>query len=122
MADAKLTLDPSLLTPRDLKRAKVALDGRNPFDLLEDPVEAVALTIWCLKSREDPEFTWDQAEDTPLADFGMAVEDEQEDAGSSPPMAELGTSGLKLGKNETKPATASDNGSSKKRRSATSTV
>lgn len=75
MAD-KVRLDPSQLTPRDLRRAKVMLEGRNPWELLEDPVDAVVLTIWCLRSRDDCEFTWDQAEDTPLGDFEVVSEDD----------------------------------------------
>jgi hypothetical protein len=122
LADSKLRLDPSLLTPRDLKRAKVVLDGRNPFEMLEDPVDAMTLTVWCLRSREDPEFTWDQAEDTPLGDFDMAVEDEQEADGSPPSTAELATSGLELGSSATTTGGNGSSGSSKKRRSATSSA
>jgi hypothetical protein len=55
------------LTPRDLLRAKVALDGRNPYELMDDPCESAALVIWCIKSRTDPAFTWDQALDTPFS-------------------------------------------------------
>lgn len=36
---ARLRLDPDLLTPADMRRAKAALAGRNPYELLQDPVE-----------------------------------------------------------------------------------
>lgn len=64
---AKIKLDPESLTPRDLRRARVVLDGRNPFELLDDPLDRVVLTIWCLVSRDDPSFTWEQAEDIPFS-------------------------------------------------------
>jgi hypothetical protein len=68
-------IDARLLTPRDMARAKVALaemlDGRSPYDMVEGDVEdAVPFTIWCLKSRANPAFTWEDALDTPfLGDF-----------------------------------------------------
>lgn len=67
----KLRLDPDELTPGDLKRARVALDGRNPWEMLEDPLDAMILAIWCLKSRTDPDFTFEQAENTRLGEFDM---------------------------------------------------
>ena len=60
---------PTLLTARDMRRAKVALpdvlDGRSTYDMLEDDEDRVPFTIWCLESRTNPDFTWDQALDTP---------------------------------------------------------
>lgn len=67
----KIRLDPEELTPGDLKRARVALEGRNPWEMLEDPLDAMILAIWCLKSREDPTFTFEQAENTRLGEFDM---------------------------------------------------
>ena len=64
-----LVLDANLLTPRDLKQAKVALNGQDVSALLDDPVDAMTLTIFCLRRRADPSFTWDQALDTPLGAF-----------------------------------------------------
>ena len=72
----KIRLDPGQLTPRDLQRAKVALDGRNPWELLEDPLDALILTIFCLRSRDDPEFTYEDALDVPLGDFELVNEEE----------------------------------------------
>lgn len=60
---------PTLLTPRDMNRAKTALadilDGRSTYDLLEDDEDRVPFVIWCLESRTKPGFTWDDALDTP---------------------------------------------------------
>ena len=67
----KIRLDPEELTPGDLKRARVALEGQNPWEMLEDPIDAMILAIWCLKSRSDPTFTFEQAENTRLGDFDM---------------------------------------------------
>lgn len=69
--NGKLRLDPEELTPGDLKRARVALKGRNPWEMLEDPLDAMILAIWCLKSRTDPSFTFEQAENTKLGEFEM---------------------------------------------------
>jgi hypothetical protein len=68
------SLNPELLTPRDMQRAKVALaevlGDRDPYDMIEERATAVPFTIWCLRSRVDPSFTWEQALDTPfLGDF-----------------------------------------------------
>jgi hypothetical protein len=74
---SKLSIDPRLLTPDDMDRAEVALaewlDGRDPYDMLDERKTAVPLTIWCLFSRNDPSFTWEQARHTPfLGDFEPA--------------------------------------------------
>jgi hypothetical protein len=70
--------DPLQLTPRDLFRAapvlkeQAGLDDVDPYDLLDvegDRYLRRVLVIWCLKSREDPEVTWEQAWDTPLGDL-----------------------------------------------------
>lgn len=71
----RLRIDPELLTPRDMLRAKVLLDGRNPYEVANDPAEAVPLTIWCLMSRTNPEFTWDQALDFPFSRLDMASDE-----------------------------------------------
>lgn len=65
----KQVLDADLLTPRDLKAAKAALAGQDVAAMLSDPLEAITLTIFCLRRRDNPDFTWDQALDTPLGEF-----------------------------------------------------
>lgn len=63
----RLTTDE--LTGRDMKRARVVLKGRDPWELTDDMDERFTLIIWCLKSRHFPGFTWEQAEDTPFGEF-----------------------------------------------------
>jgi len=70
----KISLDPKQLTMRDLKRARAGpLEGRSPYDLFEDELESRVLVIWCVRSRDDPEFTWDDAQDVPYSDISMRV-------------------------------------------------
>jgi hypothetical protein len=60
---------PTLLTSADMNRAreqlKDVLGDRSAYDLLDDDYDRVPLTIWCLRSRTDPSFTWQQALETP---------------------------------------------------------
>lgn len=74
---------------RDLKRAKVMLGGRDPFELMDDQLDAMTLTLWCVRSRTDPSYTWEQAEDASLDDF-ETIED---DDAPPPPTAAPTTSG-----------------------------
>jgi hypothetical protein len=92
----KLRLDPNELTPGDLKRARVALDGRNPWELLEDPLDAMILAIWCFKSREDPTFTFEDAENVKLGEFDMSGQ-------GPPPIPGGGANGASPG-NDAEPA------------------
>ena len=52
-----------------MNRARTALadilGDRSAYDLLDDDYDRVPLTIWCLRSRTDPSFTWQQALETP---------------------------------------------------------
>jgi hypothetical protein len=79
----KIVLDADLLTPADMKRARVVLDGRNPFELLDDPIDRVVLVIWCMRSRQDPSFTWAQAEATPFGEVQAAGDDRPPDSAAS---------------------------------------
>jgi hypothetical protein len=77
--NGKQRLDPEVLTPRDMQRAKAGpLRGRSAYELMGDPEEMFPLIIWCLRSRDDPGFTWEQALDTPFSNYDMA-------GGQSPP-------------------------------------
>jgi hypothetical protein len=70
MVDEKIRVDPNALTPRDLKRARVMLGGKSPYEILEDDdnrEDAIALTIWCIRSRKDPNFTLEDALDVPFS-------------------------------------------------------
>lgn len=79
----RIPLDPMSLTIRDLKRAKAGpLEGRNPLELVDDPLESATLVVWCVRSRDDAEFTWADAEQTPLGDFDLG--DDGSEAGPPP--------------------------------------
>jgi len=80
----KVRLDPDLLTPRDMKRARVILEGRNPFELLDDPIDRMVLIIWALRSRTDPAFTWAEAEDTPFSDLDTTGDEPPPPRGGPP--------------------------------------
>lgn len=79
----KPRLHVDLLTPRDMIRARTALGGRNPNEMLEgnDTFERITLMIWCLKSRTNPDFTWDDALDTPFGEFDMSGDEPPEATG-----------------------------------------
>jgi hypothetical protein len=98
---AKPRLDPDELTPADMRRAKVALGGRNPYELMSDPVDLFPLLIWCLRSRTDPDFTWEQAEATRFGDFDMGG------GGDAEPDPQIGGPGSPGPEAEPKPASGS---------------
>jgi hypothetical protein len=76
MSMRKVVVDPDLLTPKDLKRARVALDGRDPWEILRGNQEDRAVLIaWCLLSRDDPGITFEQLEDAPFGTFIESDED-----------------------------------------------
>jgi hypothetical protein len=83
----KPVLNPDLLTPRDLARARDALPGVDVSAMLSDPIDMITLTIFCLRRRDDPEFTWDQALDTPMSEFSQV-----EGPPQTPPPASNGSS------------------------------
>jgi len=73
-AAARQGYSPQMLTPRDMLRAKAALadvlGDRSPYDMFDDDLERAPFIIWCLRSRTDPGFTWEDALDTPyLGEF-----------------------------------------------------
>jgi hypothetical protein len=72
---SKPWLHPDALTPGDHLRAKVALAGllgeRSPYELLGGD-EMYPYIMWCLRSRDDPGFTWEQALATPFYEFRMS--------------------------------------------------
>lgn len=106
--DRKLTkvrLDPDLLTFRDMKRARVVLGGRSPWELLEDPDERGILIVWCIRSRTDLAFTWDDAENTSFGELETA------ESGEPPP-----PQGGKPGSAGPAPATQSGSRSKRKPR------
>jgi hypothetical protein len=72
---SKPWLHPDALTPGDHLRAKVALaellGERSPYELLGGD-EMYPYIMWCLRSRDDPSFTWEQALATPFYEFRMS--------------------------------------------------
>jgi hypothetical protein len=78
MTDTKPVLNPDLLTPRDLKMAREALPGVDVSAMLSDNIDMITLTIFCLRRRDNAEFSWDDALDTPMSEFSQP-------AGSDPP-------------------------------------
>ncbi|HEY3261849.1 MAG TPA: hypothetical protein VGJ95_16555 [Pseudonocardiaceae bacterium] len=105
----KVRLDPDLLTFRDMKRARVVLGGRNPWELLEDPDERGILIVWCIRSRTDPAFTWDDAENTSFGQLEAA-------SGGEPPPQQGG----KPGSSGPEPAISDTSRSKRKPRAAAS--
>jgi hypothetical protein len=98
--------DPMQLTPRDMFRAapvlkeQAGLPDTDPYDLLDvegDRYLRRVLIIWCLKSREDPGFTWEQAWDTPFGD--MFTDEEEGAAEEAPPTPGPESSGTGPGGN-----------------------
>lgn len=72
------------LTTRDMMRARAMLKEQaglpdtDPYDIIDptgDPDLRRNLVIWCVLSRKDQSFTWEQAWDTPLE--AMFPEDEE---------------------------------------------
>jgi hypothetical protein len=120
--------DPMQLTPRDMFRAAPVLKDQagltdvDPYDLLDvtgDRYLRRVLVIWCLKSRDDPDFTWEQAWDVPFGDlFDDADDADAEDdggegePGEAPPTPGTGNAG-------TGPGSNGNAGSKRKRRGAT---
>jgi hypothetical protein len=97
-----MSLNAMKLTSRDMARARVMLkeqsEGEDPYDLLDnddDPSnrdKRRVLIIWCLWSRKDSAFTWDQAWELP---FDEVYADDDEDG--LPDQAEEGDAPLTLG-------------------------
>lgn len=112
----KVEIDADLLTPKDIKRARVALGGRDPWELLRGEQEDRAVLVaWCQLSRDDPTLTFEQLEDLPFGDF-VQTEDEEPDPqmtpgpisnGSSPGTSSVDGSRPELGSVEPDSAAAS---------------
>jgi hypothetical protein len=68
-SNGRIVLDPDLLTMGDLRRARETLK-RDPAALLDGHLdERATLIVWCVRSRADDSFTWEQAEAVPLAEM-----------------------------------------------------
>lgn len=82
----KIPLKAEILTLRDLKRAKVVLEGRDPFEVLGsgEQLEIAQLIGWCVRSRDDPEYGWDDAADLNLSDFEFGGDSDEPPPTASP--------------------------------------
>jgi hypothetical protein len=70
LVDPRPKLDPDELTPNDMRRARDRL-GVNPYEYIAsdaDTEDRLTFIMWCIRSRTEPELTWEQADNTP---FGM---------------------------------------------------
>ena len=65
----KLILSPDSLSNKDMRRARVMLGGRNPWEVLDEDDNRITLVIWCLKSRTNPDYTWEEADECPFSEF-----------------------------------------------------
>jgi hypothetical protein len=82
-ATGKLRPNPNLLNTKDMRRARAMFkalhgdDAPDPYELLssDEFEDQVSLIIWCLKSRTDPTYTWEQAEETPFGELDLSREE-----------------------------------------------
>jgi hypothetical protein len=83
--DGLVRPDPAILTPNDLKRCKVALNGQSPHELLAEPETMFQVIILALALRTDAGFTYEQAGDEALGSwFDMSAEQPPPPPTSSP--------------------------------------
>jgi hypothetical protein len=97
----KVRIDADLLTARDMRRARTALGGKDPWEVLRGEQEDRAVLIaWCLLSRDDPALTLEQVEEMPFGDF-IEVDEEEDERPSQEPRSS--TNGSGPAKTETTP-------------------
>jgi hypothetical protein len=90
-----MALNAMKLNSRDMARARVMLrdqsKGEDPYDILDDEGDPEnrdkrrVLIIWCFRSREDPDFTWDMAWDLEF-EHVYAADDEEAEEGEGDPL------------------------------------
>src|SRR5215218_410058 len=89
----KVHIDPDLLTPGDFRRGRVALGGRDPWEMLRGHQEDRAVFIgWALLSRDDPTLTLEDVDGWPFGAY-VAEEEGAEDDSDRPPEAPSSTNG-----------------------------
>jgi hypothetical protein len=91
----KLWLHPDALRPRDYIRGQTALAAvlaelgfENCYDFLGGPY-AYPWMMWALRSRTNPDFTWDDALDSEFHEFRMGDDERPQ----TPPLELSGKSG-----------------------------
>jgi hypothetical protein len=113
----KVLIDADLLSAKDMRRARVALGGRDPWELLRGNQEDRAVLIaWCQLSRDNPELTWDAVDE---ANFGTYVEVTEDEDADRPPEGLTSSNGSRPEKNASKPNASA---ASRSRSSAASTT
>jgi hypothetical protein len=79
-ATGKLRPNVDLINSADMRRARAMLrelygdDAPDPYDLVSamEFEDRMSIIIWCLKSRTDPTYTWEQAENTPYGELDLS--------------------------------------------------
>src|SRR5215218_6211529 len=100
----KVHIDPDLLTPGDFRRGRVALGGRDPWDMLRGHQEDRAVFIgWALLSRDDPTLTLDDVDQWSFGSYILADDEPEEEAAGRPPEAPSSTNGSGPKRNAAKP-------------------
>ena len=80
MTVKKVPIDGDLLKPKDMRRARVMLGGRDPWDLMRGHQEdRTVLIAWCLLSRDNPDLTWEEVDDLTFGDFVEMPDEEGDD-------------------------------------------
>jgi len=97
----KIRPDPDLLTPGDFRRARVALGGRDPWEMLGGHQEDQPVLIaWCLLSRDDPTLTFEDVERWAFGQYILG--DDEEEQPGRPPEAPSSTNGSGPKRNDAK--------------------
>jgi hypothetical protein len=101
-ADERPWLDADALTPRDYVRGKTALAAVLAEHKMGSCYELLAgetmypWCIWALKSRDDPDYTWEQALDEPFWQFRIG-DDHRPPPRPAPPRSSPGSAGITSG-------------------------
>ena len=97
---------PRWLNTQDIRRARVALDGKDPFSLINgDREDMLAVLVFCLRSRTDPAFTWAQAQAMPFGEMNLTIDSDEGEVPppTRPPTPAPPPSGAQRGKPRGKP-------------------
>jgi len=72
-SNGRIVIDADKLTMGDMRRARERLKdklGRDPVELLNGEFdEQATFIVWCVRSRADEAFTWEQAEAVPFGEL-----------------------------------------------------
>jgi hypothetical protein len=120
MTTKKVLIGGDLLKPQDMRRARVMLGGRDPWELMRGYQEdRTVLIAWCLLSRDNPDLTWDEVDDQTFGEFVEVPADDDNDDDERPPEGPSSSNGSRPEKQSVKTTDATP---SKSRSSAASTT